>query len=74
MIRPCAWTNPSVAMHVNGKMRGTITLAPGATQDAALAAAQETYAVQRQLNGKTIRKIIWAPKRDDRIEGCAYSS
>jgi hypothetical protein len=47
-------------------MRGTITLTPGTVQ--------ETYTVQRQLDGKTIRKIIWAPKRDDRIEGCAYSS
>ncbi len=49
----------TVAVQVNGKMRGTIQLPAGADEAAAMAAAQELETVQRQLDGKSLRKTIW---------------
>jgi leucyl-tRNA synthetase len=49
----------TVAVQVNGKMRGTIQLPSGSDEAAALAAANNLESVQRQLEGKQIRKTIW---------------
>lgn len=48
-------------LKVNGKMRGTVELPPAAAQDAALEAAQGLAAVQRQLEGREIKKVIYVP-------------
>ena len=49
----------TVAVQVNGKMRGTIQLPAGSDEAAALAEAHKLDSVQRQLDGKQIRKTIW---------------
>jgi len=40
-------------------MRGTIQLAAGATQEEAQAEGLKLESVQRQMEGKTLRKTIW---------------
>ncbi|MCE1228892.1 MAG: leucine--tRNA ligase [Firmicutes bacterium] len=55
----CVDAQVVVAVQVGGKMRGTIQLAPGATQDEAVAQARTLDSVQRHLEGKTLRKVIW---------------
>jgi leucyl-tRNA synthetase len=49
----------TVAVQVNGKMRGTVQLAAGSDEADALAEASKLESVQRQLEGKSIRKTIW---------------
>ncbi|MFK7991413.1 MAG: leucine--tRNA ligase [Sandaracinaceae bacterium] len=55
----CEEDEVQVPVQINGKVRGRVTLAKGADQDAALAAARE--AVGDQLDGKTVIKTIWVP-------------
>ncbi|HMP73606.1 MAG TPA: leucine--tRNA ligase [Kiritimatiellia bacterium] len=50
-------------VQVSGKMRGTITVSKAATEAEAEAAARALPSVQAQLEGKTIRKIIYVPGR-----------
>ena len=52
-----------IAVQVMGKVRGTISIAPDASQDDAVAAAQAEESVTRHLEGKTIRKVIYVPGR-----------
>ncbi|MDX1419669.1 MAG: leucine--tRNA ligase, partial [Rubricoccaceae bacterium] len=52
-----------IAVQVNGKVRGTVTVAADAPQDAVLTAAKAVENVQRHLEGKTIRKEIVVPGR-----------
>ncbi|HSG88660.1 MAG TPA: leucine--tRNA ligase [Pseudomonadales bacterium] len=47
-----------LVVQVNGKVRARLTIAAGADQDAALAAAQEDENVVRHMDGKTVRKVI----------------
>ncbi|MGN1399032.1 MAG: leucine--tRNA ligase [Erysipelotrichaceae bacterium] len=47
------------AIQVNGKMRGTVSGKKGDSQETVLAKAQEVVSVKNQLEGKTIRKIIF---------------
>ncbi len=72
-LQDCSWPkhNPefvientvTLALQVNGKMRGTITVDADAADDAIIAAAMELSTVQQAVNGITIRKTIVVPKR-----------
>ena len=53
----------SMAVQVNGKMRGNITVNADAVDDAIIAAAMELSTVQQAVKGLTIRKTIVVPKR-----------
>ena len=48
-----------IGVQVNGKVRGTVTLAVDADEATALAAAKAEARVQAQLEGKTLRKVIY---------------
>ena len=52
-----------VPVQVNGKLRGKVTVANGATQEQIVAAAQADATVAAHLAGKTIRKQIYIPGR-----------
>ncbi|MCK8255710.1 hypothetical protein LW972_17885, partial [Erwinia amylovora] len=48
-------------VQVNGKVRGTITVAANATQEQVQARAAQEHLVAKYLNGVTIRKVIYVP-------------
>ncbi len=50
-------------VQVNGKVRGKITVAADADQDAILTAAAEAKGVQQWINGKEIKKRLYVPKK-----------
>lgn len=50
----------TIAVQINGKMRGTIVVAPDATEEVAVAAAKESEAITKYLTGET-RKVIYVP-------------
>ncbi|MEL6616799.1 MAG: class I tRNA ligase family protein, partial [Bacteroidota bacterium] len=52
-----------MAVQVNGKLRGTVTVPADADKDAVLEAARAEPNVQRHTEGKTIRKEIVVPGR-----------
>ncbi len=52
-----------VAVQVMGKVRGTIDVPVDADEDTAVAAARAEENVERYIEGKTIRKVIWVPGR-----------
>jgi leucyl-tRNA synthetase len=52
----------TMAVQVNGKTRGTISLAKTATQDAAMAAAMAEANVAKFVTGE-IRRVIFVPGR-----------
>ena len=52
-----------IAIQVNGKVRGTVTVAKDASKDAVLAAARAVENVQRYLDEGTVRKEIVVPGR-----------
>ncbi|NNF57933.1 MAG: class I tRNA ligase family protein, partial [Rhodothermaceae bacterium] len=52
-----------IAVQVNGKVRGTVTVPAGAEKKDVLDAAKGVANVQRHLDGKTIRKEIVVPGR-----------
>ncbi len=58
-----AQTEVTIAVQVNGKMRGSFEVAADSDQDTLLGLAQELATVQRDLEGKTIRKTIVVPNR-----------
>ena len=60
---PAALLRESVtlAVQVNGKLRGTIDIAPDATREAAEAAALAAPAVSKFLEGQQVRKVIVVP-------------
>ena len=53
----------SIAVQVNGKLRGTVEVAADADKDAVLAAARTEPNVARYLDGATVRKEIVVPGR-----------
>ncbi len=53
----------TLAVQVNGKLRGTITMATDADKSACEAAALALPAVQKQLDGQAPRKVIVVPKK-----------
>jgi leucyl-tRNA synthetase len=48
-------------MQVNGKMRGTVKVSVDVDQAGAMEMAQALETVQRQLDGKDVKKIIFVP-------------
>ncbi len=52
-----------IPVQVNGRVRGRVTVAAGATQEQILAAAKKDPAVAGHLAGKTVRKEIYVPGR-----------
>ena len=53
----------TIGVQMNGKMRGTITISKTATKEEIQAEALKMDNVARQLEGKTINKIIVVPGR-----------
>ncbi len=53
----------TIAVQVNGKLRGTIDVAPDADKAAVEAAALAVDTVQRAMEGKTPKKVIVVPNR-----------
>ena len=53
----------TLAVQVNGKLRGTITVAKGADNATCEAAALELPTVQKLLDGKPPRKVIVVPNK-----------
>ena len=53
----------TIAVQVNGKLRGTITMATNANNEACEVAALAIPAVQKQLGGQAPRKVIVVPKK-----------
>ena len=51
----------TIGVQVNGKMRGTIDIAPDSNEDIAREAALAQDNVQRAMDGKEIRKFIYVP-------------
>jgi leucyl-tRNA synthetase len=51
----------TIAVQVNGKLRGTIEAAPAASREAVEAAALAEPGVARFLEGQTVRKVIVVP-------------
>ncbi|MGH9202768.1 MAG: class I tRNA ligase family protein, partial [Vicinamibacterales bacterium] len=51
-----------LAVQVNGKLRGTIKVAPNVTQDAALAAALADPAIAKYVTSE-LRKVVFVPER-----------
>ncbi len=61
--RLVAVENVTVAVQVNGKLRGTLDLPVDADQTAAEQAALELANVKAALGGREIRKVIVIPNR-----------
>jgi len=59
----CVEDTVTLAVQVNGKLRGTLELARGTGKDEALAAARADERVQRHLEGQVIRKVIHVPDK-----------
>ena len=53
----------TVVVQVNGKLREKLALAPGASQEDAESAARAKSRVADQLDGKTLRRVIWVPDK-----------
>jgi leucyl-tRNA synthetase len=53
----------TVAVQVNGKLRGTVPVAPDATEADALAAALADPAIARHVGGGKPRRVIYVPGR-----------
>ncbi len=53
----------AVAVQVNGKVRGSVNIAPDAEKDDVLAMARAVDSVARHLEGKTLRREIYVPGR-----------
>jgi leucyl-tRNA synthetase len=51
-----------LAVQVNGKLRGTLTVAPGIAQDEAVALARQEPNIAKFVTGD-VRKIIFVPRR-----------
>jgi leucyl-tRNA synthetase len=53
----------SVAVQVNGKLRGVVDLPAGADEAAAEAAARALDRVAGSIDGKTVRRVVYVPDR-----------
>jgi len=53
----------TIGVQINGKMRGTITIAPGASHAEALAAAMAEESIQSRVGSVTPRKVIYVPSK-----------
>jgi leucyl-tRNA synthetase len=53
----------TIAVQVNGKLRGTVQLPLGASQEDAQSAALAEPSVKRHLDGYVVRKVIFVPNK-----------
>ncbi|NND44828.1 MAG: hypothetical protein HKN58_05860, partial [Xanthomonadales bacterium] len=53
----------TVVVQVNGKLRGKVVLPVGTDRDSASEAALAEPNVQRHVDGKTVRKVIFVPDK-----------
>ncbi len=53
-LKPCD-------LQINGKLRGTVEVSKTIGQEDALAAGAALDTVARQMEGKTVRKVIFVP-------------
>lgn len=53
----------TIGVSINGKVRGELEVAVDATQDEVLAAAKSQDRVAKYLDGMTIKKVIFVPRR-----------
>lgn len=58
-----AFETIEIGVQINGKVRGTIEIAPDATQKVATTAAHEEPNIEKHLEGKTVVKYIYVPGR-----------
>ena len=56
-------TEIELPMQINGKLRGLITVPPGAGQEVVVAAAQALPAYAEWTTGKTLRKTVFVPDK-----------
>lgn len=59
----CAEDELTIAVQVNGKMRGMLTLPASSTDDEIKGAAQEDTKVKKHIEGLEIKKVILVPKK-----------
>ena len=52
-----------IVVQISGKRKGSVMLAPGASQEDALAAAQALPAVAAALAGKEPARVVYVPGR-----------
>jgi leucyl-tRNA synthetase len=52
-----------LVVQVNGRVRATVRVARGLTEDQAVALALKLDAVRKFVNGKPIKKVIYVPDR-----------
>ncbi len=62
-VAKCEEDQVTLAVQVLGKTRGTVEVARGASEEEVVAAAKALAPVARQLEGKTLRKVIVVPNR-----------
>jgi leucyl-tRNA synthetase len=53
----------TVAVQVNGRLRGQVELPRGASQEEAVAAARTSERVAPHLDGKTVRRVVYVADR-----------
>jgi leucyl-tRNA synthetase len=53
----------TVAVQVNGKLRATLELPRGTSQDAARDAALADERIRKYVDGPAVRKVIYVPDR-----------
>ena len=53
----------TLPVQIMGKMRGTISVSPDATEEQVQSVAQSEPKIAKYLEGKKIRKVIVVPKR-----------
>jgi leucyl-tRNA synthetase len=53
----------TIAVQVNGKLRGEVKVAPEAAEAEVRGLAEAQERVRAQLDGKTVRKVVFVPKR-----------
>lgn len=53
----------TLGVQINGKVRGTITIAPDASEETALNAVADQVVLQEKLEGRSITKVIYKPGR-----------
>ncbi len=53
----------TIGVQINGKMRGTVTIAPTASEAEAITALHESSELSARLEGTEIKKIIYVPSK-----------
>jgi leucyl-tRNA synthetase len=59
----CIEDTVTLAVQVNGKLRGTLQLCRGTSRESALAAARTDERIRRHLEGQVVRKVIHLPDK-----------